>query len=100
MKSIIYIAGPMTGLPDLNRKAFHAAERRLRTRYIVLSPAHIGMFPEGSWSDYMREALKLLIMSGVVYMLRGWRRSKGAVIEHNLAVALGMKIFYEKEPGI
>ena len=38
----IYIAGPMTGLPELNFPAFHAEAARLRAfGYEVINPAEI-----------------------------------------------------------
>ena len=40
---IVYIAGPMTGLPDLNYPAFNAAEEALTAAgHAVLNPARNG----------------------------------------------------------
>ena len=42
MKKRIYIAGPMTGKPDLNRPAFVAAEKRLTAQgHFVINPHRI-----------------------------------------------------------
>ena len=39
----IYLSGPMTSMPDLNRPAFDAAERRLAAQgHFVINPHHIG----------------------------------------------------------
>ena len=38
----VYISGPMTGLPDLNRTAFDAAEKRLTAQgHFVINPHRI-----------------------------------------------------------
>ena len=42
-KQTIYIAGPMTGLPDLNFPTFHTEAARLRSLgHEVINPAEIG----------------------------------------------------------
>ena len=38
----VYLSGPMTGLPDFNRPAFHAAAAALRAQgYVVINPAEV-----------------------------------------------------------
>ena len=90
----IYIAGPMTGLPDWNYPAFFEAEAELREQgFQVLNPASSGdpaSFPERSWSDWIRLALGLLIQCDGVALLDGWEASRGASLEFHVATALGM----------
>lgn len=88
----LYIAGPMTGLPQLNYPAFHAAARQLRAAgYTVLNPAE-GERPcrNPTWEDWMRQAIGMLIRADHIATLPGWHESRGAVIEVNLASNLGM----------
>jgi len=99
-KPIIYVAGPMTGLPEYNYPAFHAAAAELaELGYEVLSPAtHAADVANGTadgedkWAFYMKHALSLLIQAEAVALLPGWETSRGARIEHNLAGELGMTI--------
>ena len=86
----IYLSGPMTGLPDFNRPAFNAEAARLRELgYIVESPAEN---PEqSSWAAYMRVAIRQMLTCDQVALLPGWKRSRGALIEHWIAIALGMR---------
>lgn len=51
----IYIAGPMTGLPELNFPAFHAAAKVLRAQgHHVENPAKINADPKAQWIGCMR----------------------------------------------
>jgi len=43
----------------------------------------------------MKEDLKALLDCDGIYMLRGWEQSKGAKIEYELAMNLGIKRYYE-----
>lgn len=89
----IYIAGPMSGLPDLNYPAFHAAAKRLRELgFHVENPAENPEPPCGSWEGYMRLAIGQLITCDAVGLLPGWENSKGAVMEHRIALELSLDI--------
>ncbi|MFU2878316.1 DUF4406 domain-containing protein [Pseudomonas aeruginosa] len=68
----IYLAGPMTGLPEHNFPAFHAEAARLRQfGYHVENPAEIN--PEGgSWSDCMRRDIPQLLTCDSLALLPGW----------------------------
>lgn len=93
-KPIIYIAGPMSGLPDFNRPAFNEAADKLRAEgYPVNNPAELdGGSTDQPWEYYMRRALSLLVMSDEVRLLPGWLDSKGARLEVRTALALGLPV--------
>lgn len=90
----VYIAGPMTGLPDFNYPAFFAAARDLTERgHEPINPARAeGRKGCKSWQDYMRAALRDLADADGVAMLPGWHDSRGAVIEFHLAHDLGLVV--------
>ncbi|CAM8627387.1 Protein of unknown function DUF4406 [Comamonadaceae bacterium] len=86
----IYVAGPMTGLPDFNYPAFHAAAATLRDMgHTVLNPAENPTPPCGTWQGYMRMALA---QCDCVVLLPGWADSRGALIERKLAQVLHMEV--------
>lgn len=95
-----YIAGPMSGLKELNYPAFHAMALRLRSQgHHVENPAENPGPPCGSWEAYMRMAVAQLITCDTVVLLPGWGASRGANIEHQLAFDLGMRIQTAHEVG-
>lgn len=95
----VYLAGPMSGLPEYNYPAFfHAAELLRERGLIVENPAeHAQRNPQPSWNGYMRQALKLMLDCEQLFLLPGWGRSVGAVIEHDLANELEMPIHYPED---
>jgi hypothetical protein len=93
MPKTIYLSGPMSGLPDYNYPAFHAAAAHLRgLGYVVESPAELPEPPCKSWAGYMRLALAQLVRCDITVRLPGWYNSRGAVIESSLARMLGMDV--------
>ena len=90
----LYVAGPMTWLPDFNFPAFRAAEEELRScGFDVRSPTDCdGGSQDKSWDFYMRLALRMLLECEGVAVLPGWENSRGARIEVSLADALGMPV--------
>ncbi|QDL55902.1 DUF4406 domain-containing protein [Rhodoferax aquaticus] len=92
----IYVAGPMTGLPDFNYPAFNAASERLRALgFEVENPAENPEPHCGSWLGYMRMAIRQLSQCDGVALLPGWQKSRGARIEHQLAQQLGLTVVPE-----
>lgn len=88
---VIYIAGKMTGEPDLNYPLFDAAAARLRALgYTVKNPAENSPPKCGTWLGWMRKAIKQLASSDAVVLLPGWQRSQGARTEQRLARDLGL----------
>lgn len=88
-----YISGPMTGLPDANYPAFSAAAARLRRMGItVVDPSCNGLPANAAWQDHMREDIRMLMECDSIHMLPGWSRSRGATLEHTIAVGLGFAV--------
>ncbi len=89
----IYVAGPMSGLPDLNYPEFNRAASALRELgYRVENPAENPAPACGSWEGYMRLAIAQLVQCDEIHLLRGWSKSRGACIERWIAVELGLLI--------
>lgn len=93
----IYIAGPMSGLPEQNYPAFHATAATLRAEgFEVVSPAEVCSELGGDWADYMRRDIPALLTCDTIYLLKGWAKSKGARLEHTIALSLAMTVIYEE----
>ena len=94
----VYIAGPMTGLPDLNFPAFHAEAARLRALgFDAVNPAEINPDQTMGWEQCMRRDIPELVKCDGVVLLPGWERSRGASLEAHIAHALGMALVYPGE---
>ena len=93
---VLYLAGPMSGLPAHNYPAFFQAEDRLRLAgYLVANPARIeGSHETWKWSDWMRAGIATMLRCEAVAVLEDYRDSRGAMIETELARDLGMPIEY------
>lgn len=91
-RKTIYIAGPMSGLPDNNfSKFFYAEARLLSDGWDPINPSRFsGVFgeqPAGKMLDACCEAeLAAIPHCDAIYLLKGWENSKGA--KRELAVAL------------
>lgn len=90
----VYISGPMTGMPDFNYPAFYEAEERLfQAGYEPVNPArHFGGRTDLPREVYMRADIKALMSCEGVWMLTGWRTSKGADLEYKIARELGLVV--------
>ena len=110
--SRLYLSGPMTGLPQQNYPAFHAAAASLRRAgYRVVNPAELHPHSRlrrwqatmtawltrtpapalPTWGEYMRAALVGLLSCEAIVLLPGWEHSRGARCEVSLAAELGMR---------
>jgi hypothetical protein len=112
----VYLAGPMTGIPQFNFPAFDAAAAELRAfGYEVVSPAEMDdpetraaamASPDGApgsgssngetWGDFLARDVKLIADDGIkaIYVLPGWSASRGARLETFVGAALcGLPVF-------
>ncbi len=91
----VYVAGPMTGLPDFNFPAFNAVAERLSSQGMhVENPAQHGHVEGASWADYLRYDLSRLVTCSVIHLLPGWSKSRGATLELYVAFTLGLEVQY------
>jgi Domain of unknown function (DUF4406) len=108
----VYIAGPMTGLPQNNFPAFDEAARRLREQgYEVVSPAELDdpadrdlalkdLPATKTWGDFLARDVKLIADTGIgaIVLLPGWDKSRGARLEATVGMLCGL-YFYELNGG-
>jgi hypothetical protein len=89
----LYLAGPMTGLPEFNYPAFHRAAKQLRAAgYDVVNPAEVNVDASIGWQAAMRRDIPaMLTCDGIAYLFN-WFGSRGATLEIHIAANLGMPI--------
>lgn len=95
---VIYLSGPMTGLPDYNRPEFDARAKLMRDAgYTVNNPADISRLHglDKPYSFYFREAMRLLLRSDVLYVFGDITESKGAQMELETAKMAEMPVIWE-----
>jgi hypothetical protein len=101
----IYIAGPMTGIPQFNYPEFFRVATVLRDLgHAVINPAEtngatvqealrdVEANPH-SWEYYMRKDVMSVASVDAICLLPGWQNSKGARLEVTVAKALGMPLY-------
>lgn len=94
----VYIAGPMSGLPQLNFPAFNAAAEALRARgFIAINPAEVNPDTSMPWADCLRRDIPHLLTCDTIAMLPNWELSRGTTLEHHIAKALGMRVAFMSE---
>lgn len=98
----IYIAGPMTGLPDYNFPAFHAAAADWRAAgWTVVNPAEAFDGDQGRpYRDYVRHDMAVIRGCRAIAMLPGWDgpNARGSVWEHEVALLLGLAVYNATAP--
>ena len=103
----IYIAGPMTGIEDLNRAEFQKAVDSIwetsKGFTFGFNPHQagdmLGWTEKTPPSEIASVLLGDLIDCDAIYMLRGWENSKGARAEHAVAAWIGLEIKYQGSEG-
>lgn len=85
----IYLAGPMTGYPDYNRKTFKSISGLLRDRgHEVINPAELPEPATPAWEEYLKVALTQMLTCDLVAVIPGWELSAGACLEVEVAQRL------------
>jgi hypothetical protein len=91
----VYVAGKMSGLPDLGFPAFHAAAAKLRAEgHEVINPAEIQPDQTAEWGTCLRDCLAALVRCDCIALLPNWDDSRGARLERHVARELGLTTIY------
>lgn len=95
----IYISGKVTGNPDYIEH-FNKAYAHLVDRYPdaqIFNPVDImSVFPDGlTYEEIIDFCMYILDKCDTIYMLKGWKESKGANREYGYALGKDMAIMYE-----
>lgn len=89
----VYIAGPMSGLPNRNYEAFYKAEELLISKgYQVFNPARLNDPHPGSREKALRNDYRALIECDAVALLPGWENSDGVGRELSIANDLKLEV--------
>ena len=89
----VYISGKITGMPNLNKYKFEAAEKHLKHfGYDVINPHKLPDDHDKTWESYMRECTKALSGANMVVVLDCWKNSRGAIREVMMANFLGIPV--------
>jgi hypothetical protein len=87
----VYLSGPISNMPELNRPAFARAASSLKASgYAVVNPFEVCPCP-ASWEEAMRADIAAMLTCDAIALLPGWECSRGSKLEKQIADALGMR---------
>lgn len=91
-KTVVYVAGKVTGLPYQHvYSKFKIRENYLRSKgYAVLNPCD-WIAGDSDWKNAMQLCVILLSASDKINLLSCWIASEGATIEKELAEKIGIE---------
>jgi hypothetical protein len=94
-----YLSGPMTGLHEMNRPFFNHVANLITASFEVkevINPAK--QDSSLSWQETMEVDLNdIRTRASCLILLPGWNLSKGAKIEVQLAISLGLPLITYEE---
>lgn len=97
MNRTAYVAGKITGLPigEVKQK-FNIISNELTGKgYDVVTPIAVGVTDDSRrWDDAIRSDIKQMLECDEVHLLPDWQESRGAQLERDIALRLGMQVVY------
>jgi hypothetical protein len=95
----VYISGKISGtsLSETRKRFASVAKAMKRLGYEPVNPLENGLSEHDTWEAQIAKDIADLLQCKAIYMLQGWQDSKGARIEHYIAIEIGLPIMYEIE---
>jgi hypothetical protein len=102
----VYVSGPMTGKKNNNVEAFNTVTAELRDLgYVVINPAELDdgedksdiVSGDSEWVKCLKRDIRKLLNVDAVVVLKGWKNSKGALLEVLIAYELSKPVY--SSPG-
>lgn len=105
---LVYVSGQITGVKN-SRERFGAASELLERRgYEALNPYSVSPCTDGSceewpgnprsnghtWACWLRFDLVALLQCDMIFTLPGWEKSRGAVLEVQTALGVGIPVHH------
>lgn len=92
----IYLSGPMTGLPDLNKPTFDFWEHQFTEQgHEVINPSKL---EDLEWAESVARDIILIRDCDAIFLMDGWHNSYGSVIEALVGYRYGKFFLFEKAP--
>lgn len=94
----VFISGKITGepiIPCVFKFTQAMRDEKIRDFEIIIHPFHLDVYFGISHKEAMEICLEALKDCTHIYMLKDWKESKGAKIEHQFALENGIKIIYQ-----
>ena len=95
MNRTAYLAGKITGLPkaDVKDKFNMMATELSGMGYQVVKPDAV-YDDTKTWDDAVRNDIRKMLECDEVHLLPDWQDSRGAQLERDIALRLGMQVVY------
>ena len=95
MNKTAYVAGKITGLPreDVKEKFNMITSQLTNQGYLVVNPLAVNDNSQ-SWDVAVRNDIKIMLECDEVHLLPDWQESRGAQLERDIALRLGMNLVY------
>lgn len=96
-KTRIYISGKITGTNDYIERFNKVEFKLLKEDYEIVNPAiTLSNLPTSTThAEYMHVSYALLDICDGIYLMDGWRDSKGAIMEYEYALKKELLILYQ-----